>query len=258
MGIVDLRGVPVEVHERGAGPHVVYVHGEDALLFAAPVLHGLAAHAHVHAPVLPGWGDLPRPPHCTGIDDLAIVVLDLVRAIGEPCVLVGASLGGWVVAEALVRDTSLVQAAVLVAPVGIKVGGRAERDFVDLFAVSDADATASVYAGAPLVDRSCLNDAEVLELARAQESVARYAWKPYLHDPKLRGRLSRVRVPVRVLYGTEDRFVREAGAYYAAYAEAFSPAARLVAVRRAGHRVEEERPDAVVDEVARVLAEVAS
>lgn len=255
MSVRDLRGVALEVHERGHGAPIVFVHGEDALLFCAPVLHALAAHGRVLAPVLPGWGELARPAHCTTVDDLAIVVLDLLRTIGEPCVLVGASLGGWVVAEALVRDTSLVCAAVLVSPLGIKVRDRTERQFLDLFATPPGDVLAALYARGPLVDRAYLNDAEVVELARAQEAVARFAWEPYLHDPKLRGRLSRVDVPVTVLHGTEDRFVVDAEAYHAAYAAAFSPAARLVAVRRAGHRVEEERPDAVAEEVARVLAE---
>ena len=256
MTLLEVRGTTYEVHERGTGAPVVYVHGEDALLFCAPVLHALGATSRVIAPVLPGWGECPRPAACTDVDDLAIGVLDVLRIVGEPCVLVGASLGGWVVAEALVRDTSLVRGAVLVSPVGIKVGSRTERDFLDLFATPAADVLAALYSRGPVVDRAYLNDAEVLELARAQEAVARYAWKPYLHDPKLRNRLSRVQVPVTILHGVDDGFVLDAATYYDAYASAFAPRARLVPVPRAGHRVEEERPDVVAEQVARLLHEV--
>ena len=115
LSVHELRGVTLEVHERGAGATVVYVHGEDGLMFSAPLLHELATHASMHAPVLPGWSDSRWPAHCTNIDDLAIVLLDYLRVLDEPVVLVGTSLGGWVVAEALVRDTSLVRGAVLVA-----------------------------------------------------------------------------------------------------------------------------------------------
>lgn len=258
LSVHELRGVTLEVHERGAGATVVYVHGEDGLMFSAPLLHDLATHASIHAPVLPGWSDLRWPAHCTSIDDLAIVLLDYLRALDERVVLVGTSLGGWVVAEALVRDTSLVRGAVLVAPVGVKVRGRTDRDYLDLYAAAPDEVARAQHFRTPVIDRAFLADVEFVELARAQHAVTRYAWNPYFHDPKLRARLSRVRVPVTIVYGDEDRFVFDADSFYGAYAAAFMPAARLVRVRDAAHRVDEERPEVIVDEVHRMLTELSS
>ena len=42
VSVHSLRGVPVEVHERGSGAIVVFVHGEDGLLFSGPLIAGIA------------------------------------------------------------------------------------------------------------------------------------------------------------------------------------------------------------------------
>ncbi len=255
MSMHTLRGVTVEVHERGAGPVVVFVHGEDGLLFSGPLIAGLAHGASVRSIVLPGWGDAPWPSHITGIDDLAIVLLDYLATVPGPVVLVGVSLGGWVVADALVRGAPNVRAAVLVAPVGIKVRGRTDRDYLDLYAAPADEIARAMHVSAPVVDRSLLADVEFDELARAQHATTRYAWKPYFHDPKLRRRLDRVTVPVSIVYGAEDRFVFDADEFYGAYATAFEPPAHLVRADGVAHRVDEERPRVVVAEVRRLLDE---
>ncbi len=259
--IVDACGVPLVVHRTGRGPTVVFVHGDDGLLFAAPLLGQLARHADVHAPVLPGWGELPRPEHVTGVDDLAVVLLDLLDVLAgdglldDGVVLVGVSVGAWVVAEALVRDQHRVRGALLVSPVGIKVRGPRDRDLLDLYAVPAVEVERAMYAHAPVIDRAYLNDAEMLELARAQDAVARFTWQPYFHDPKLRGRLGRVRVPVTIVHGELDGFVYDPAEFYGAYAASFGGDVRVVPVPRAARRVDEERPDVVADELARLLGE---
>ena len=57
LTVHELRGVSLEVHERGSGAAVVYVHGEDGLMFTSPLLGSLAADAAVHARLL---GETPK------------------------------------------------------------------------------------------------------------------------------------------------------------------------------------------------------
>ena len=75
-------------------------------------------------------------------------------------------------------------------------------------------------------------EAEVLRVARNREATARYAWSPYMHDPKLRERLHRIRVPPLLLWGMADRILSES--YGRAYAAALA-AARFEPIARAGH-----------------------
>ncbi len=42
-------------------------------------------------------------------------------------------------------------------------------------------------------------------MARSREATGRYAWTPYMHNPKLKGRLHRIRIPALVLWGEADR-----------------------------------------------------
>jgi pimeloyl-ACP methyl ester carboxylesterase len=83
-------------------------------------------------------------------------------------------------------------------------------------------------------------EADVRVIARNREATARYGWSPYMYDPKLRGRLHRIRVPTLFLWGTADRILSEA--YGRAYCAAI-PRARFETIARAGHFPHVEQPD---------------
>jgi pimeloyl-ACP methyl ester carboxylesterase len=83
-------------------------------------------------------------------------------------------------------------------------------------------------------------EAEVRAVARNREATARYGWSPYMHDPKLKQRLHRIRVPTLVLWGTADRIVSQP--YGQAYCAAI-PGARFQEIERAGHFPHLEQPD---------------
>jgi pimeloyl-ACP methyl ester carboxylesterase len=81
---------------------------------------------------------------------------------------------------------------------------------------------------------------DVRTVARNREATARYAWSPYMHNPKLKGRLHRINIPTLVLWGDADRILTEA--YGRAYCAAI-PGARFETVARAGHYPHIEQPD---------------
>jgi pimeloyl-ACP methyl ester carboxylesterase len=86
-----------------------------------------------------------------------------------------------------------------------------------------------------------MTDDEVTVVARNREAAALYAWSPYMHDPKLKGRLHRIRIPTLVLWGAGDRLVGEA--YGRAFAAAV-PGAKFVTIEQAGHFPHIEQPKA--------------
>jgi pimeloyl-ACP methyl ester carboxylesterase len=80
---------------------------------------------------------------------------------------------------------------------------------------------------------------ELTVIARNSESFARFGWDPCLHNPKLKRRLHRVRVPTLFVWGEHDGIVTPD------YGRAFSrmiPQAKFAIVKQAGHYPHLEQP----------------
>ena len=58
-------------------------------------------------------------------------------------------------------------------------------------------------------DYKTLPEAESLAAARNREAYARLAWSPYMHNPKLKNRLHRIKLPTLFLWGIADRILSE-------------------------------------------------
>ena len=83
-------------------------------------------------------------------------------------------------------------------------------------------------------------------------ALARLAWNPYLHNPKLLRRLGRIRVPTLVLWGAGDRlFPLEIGKAW----ERAIPGARLVVLEGCAHVPPLDDPEAFVRTATEFLTE---
>ena len=245
---IELSGVGVEVTERGKGRPLLLLHpGHPAgrIDAGARIMDLLAASMRVIAPTHPGFGMVPAPAKLTTIDDLAYLYLDLMEAMNlRDCVVVGLSLGGWIAAEMAVKTTERLSRLVLVNAVGIKCGNRETRDIADIYAVTDKQLAELVYADPQAMSHNVktLPESELILMARAREATGRYAWTPYMHDPKLKGRLHRIRIPTLVLWGDADRVANpDYGRFYAAAI----PNAQFALVGGAGHFPHLEQPGAL-------------
>jgi pimeloyl-ACP methyl ester carboxylesterase len=135
-----------------------------------------------------------------------------------------------------------------VGPVGIKISDRETRDIPDIFATSPDDLVRLVFHdprnGA--VDYGALSDEELQIIARNRESLALYTWEPYMHNPRLRYHLDRIRIPTLMIRGASDGLVSQA--YAQAYA-AMIPDARVEVIDEAGHVPQLEQPEEFVRRV---------
>jgi pimeloyl-ACP methyl ester carboxylesterase len=222
---IAINGAHIELIERDRGRPILFLHPHIGLDPAAPVLDLLAAGGRLIAPSHPGFGHSERPAGITTVDDLAYFYLDLMDAL-DLSDAVGVSFGAWIAASIAVKTTVRMRCLVLANPVGIKVGDRETRDILDIFAMLEDEFLDKAFAdpAAGRRDYSAASADEVMIAARNREAAGLYAWSPYMHDPKLKGRLHRISVPTLVLWGEADRLIGQG--YGRAYCAAIPGALR--------------------------------
>jgi len=238
----SINGLNIEAIERGEGQPVLFLHPEIGIDPQAAVLTELARSRRVLAPSHPGFGRSELARSMTTVDDLAYFYLDLLDTLDlHPVVLIGVSLGGWIAAEIAIKTTERISHLVLANPVGIKVGDRETRDMVDIWSISESEFAGLAYFDPRVAARDYqgMPEAEVLVAARNREATARIAWSPYMHDPKLKDRLHRIRIPTLFLWGASDRLLSEH--YGRAYCDAIA-GARFELIEGAGHFPHLEQP----------------
>jgi pimeloyl-ACP methyl ester carboxylesterase len=238
--------------EAGKGRPILVLHGGGGPATVVGLARHLSRTAHTITPVHPGWDGTDRPAWLTGIDDLALAYLHLLRERRLRDVLVvGSSLGGWTAAEMAARDTTgCVTGLVLIDAVGVRVETEPITDFFAL----DARGVAEHSWHDPdryYLDPSKIPDEELARRGVNMATMRLLAGDPYMHDPTLLSRLGQVRVPALLLWGESDRIVTPD--YGAAYADAFGRG-RFEVIPKAGHLPQIEQPDAtfaLIDEYLR-------
>lgn len=249
LSSIKINSIRIDTVERGTGAPLLFLHPHIGLDPTAPVLDRLAARARLIAPAHPGFGNSELPPSFDSVDDLAYFYLDLLDELDlKDVTLVGVSLGGWIAAEMAVKSTARIARLVLANTVGIKVGSRETRDIADLFALTEKEFNERAYANPELGarDYKAMTEADLRVIARNREATALYGWSPYMHDPKLKGRLHRIKIPTLLLWGDRDRILSEP--YGRAYAAAI-PGARFEAMAKAGHFPHLDQPDEFANRV---------
>jgi pimeloyl-ACP methyl ester carboxylesterase len=91
---------------------------------------------------------------------------------------------------------------------------------------------------------------EILRTYRDLGALARFAWRPFMNNPKLERRLRRISAPTRVVAAEHDRIVPRA--HCERYA-AKIPDAELLVLEGCGHAMHQERPEAVASAVTEFL-----
>jgi pimeloyl-ACP methyl ester carboxylesterase len=251
---IVISGIRIELMELGEGRPLLFLHPAIGIEPDAPVLYRLAARARMIVPIHPGFGGSEVPKSFDTVDDLAYFYLDVIQELDlAEVALVGVSFGGWIAAEIAIKSTQRISHLVLANPVGIKVGGREHRDIADIFAMNETDFLSIAYhdPNAGKRDYKTMPDAQVRNAARNREATARYAWSPFMHDPKLKGRLHRIRIPTLFLWGGSDRVLSER--YGLTYCAAI-PGARFERIERAGHFPHLERPDEFAEKIFAFIA----
>jgi pimeloyl-ACP methyl ester carboxylesterase len=230
----------VRLLRAGSGPPLLFLHAAGGGGWT-PFLDGLSRSFDVLAPDHPGFDESEQTEEMEGVDDLVYHYLRLLDLLGlETVTLVGASLGGWIAAEIAVHSPERVERLVLMSPAGLRMP---EAPPADLFATPvdrlipmlfhDPSVAEGLFPAEPSVD-------DIIRAYHNNTAFARYAWRPFLNDPKLERRLYRITAPTLVLWPDDDRVIPRAHAER--YVERIADA-RLEVIEDCGHAMYGEKPE---------------
>lgn len=171
----------------------------------------------------------------------------------RPVHVAGAGFGGWVALELALLAQRSMASLVLVAPYGVKLFGPMEREFADVLLLDAAEQIRLGWAdparctGMRMPDYPAALPDEQREIAFAERAtLARYAWKPFLHSQGLSRWLGTIETPTLIIGGRNDGMLCEGHSRVVAEQ---MPNATYVEIPDAGHYPYLEQADAFFEVV---------
>ena len=236
-----VNGVKTVVHSAGKGETLVFFHGAgtvDGFDFAEP----WTEQFRVVVPYHPGFGESAEDPSFTDVHDYVLHYLELFDMLKiDTMHLAGISMGAYFAAKFALEHGHRVRKLVLIAPYGLDVPGHPALDIIATpgeqlvpMLVSDFEVLKKRLPEKPDMDF-------VGARYREATSFARLFWEHPI-DPKFPRHLHRIRMPVLLVWGDQDRVMP------VAHAEAWKakiPQAEVMIVTGAGHIVHLDKPETV-------------
>lgn len=243
---VEVDGCKVHLRRGGKGDPLLFLHGASGAPVVMPFMEKLAQRFDVLVPEHPGYGKSDEPEWLENIHDVAYFYLDFLKQLNlRNVTIVGSSMGGWMAMEIAVRDTSRLKSLVLVSPAGIAAPGvRA----ADIFLMPPEVLVRSLFVDQKLAEARLAAPEDVDVALKNRHTTARLAWEPRLHDPFLPKWLHRIDVPVKIVWGREDKILPVG---ISKELKRLMPRAELHVMDNVGHLPHAERVDEFVDIVCR-------
>ena len=242
------RGVGVRALRAGAGPPLLFLHGAGGWPAWLPFFERLSQHYALTVPEHPCFGGSDDPAWLRDVTDMAMYYLDVLdHAYASPVHIVGHSLGGWIAAEAAVRNSSRIASLTLLAPAGIRIKGVPPGD--NFIWSPEEGARARFYeqsfAEAQLKEAPA-SEAELDIALQNRLAAVKFGWAPRWLDPNLEKWLHRITVPTQIIWGREDGLLPSA---YATLWSEHLPRAKVSIIEACGHRPHIEHAEAVAGQV---------
>src|SRR5262245_59774385 len=246
---VEVAGCKVRLRRGGSGEPLLFLHGASGAPAIMPFMEKLAQRFDVLVTEHPGYGKSDEPAWLENIHDVAYFYLDFLAALDlKEVTLVGSSMGGWMAMEIAVRSTARLKSLVLVSPAGVVTP---QAPPADIFVMWREDEVRNLFLEEKLAAVRLAEPVtpEAIDVGlKNRHTTARLAWEPRLHDPHLPKWLHRIDVPVKIIWGKQDRILPVG---LAEPLHKLIPGSQLHILDNCGHLPQVEKADAFVEIVCR-------
>ena len=245
---ITVKGCKIRFRRNGQGPAVIYLHGANGVPKVQPLLHELSKTFDVLVPEHPGFGESDEPEWLENMHDLAYFYLDVMDELNLDHVhLIGSSLGGWLALELAIRQPQRFKSLALIGSAGIRIP---QAQPGDIFLWTPEKAAHNTFMDPALIDWAIANPLDLDTTLKNRHTTALLAWNPRLHSPMLAKWLSRIKMPVQLVWGQNDQIMP------LPYAHAFKeliPHANLSVYPNCGHLPQVEKSEAFVQLVSQFI-----
>lgn len=241
---VDVNGVSLRMVRGGEGDSVLFLHGAAGLQGWLPLFEALSVSKNVVATEHPGFGLSNGQAWADSIAKLAdFYVSYLARGDLGKVHLIGSSLGGWLASEIAVRDQSMLQSLVLIAPAGMR---SVEIPLPDMLSWSYEELMRQVFADPKIAAQVIAQplSAEQQELRAHNRAAVSQIARDGFYNPRLADLLPIVKTKTTIIWGDTDR-VTPTG--YAPLWKHAIPHAHLHIIPDCGHLPHIERLSKVLE-----------
>lgn len=248
---LDVPGGSIAYQRSGSGRPTVFLHAAGGAGDWTAFHAALASGRDLVVPEHPGFGASDDFADLSTIDDLVYHYLEVFDRLElDEFDLIGASFGGWIAAELAVHSPYRVRRLALLAPIGLRVAG---SSIADLFIMTPPQLINALFHDQAMIDAILGTPPTVeaiLTAYRELGTLGRFAWRPFMCNPRLDGRLHRITSPTLVIAASDDRVVPID--HCRRYVEQI-PDADLVVIDEIGHALYGERPEDVAGPIVEFL-----
>ena len=257
MELKTFTAPKADIHllEGGSGPDLLFLHGAGGIDAGNPFLAALEKKYHVHAPLLPGFGNSEESSEIRTMLDFTLHSHDVMSGLGlDQPIVVGHSMGGMIAAEMAAIAPNDIDKLCLISAAGLWLD---EHPIPDVFAMMpyelpellfhDPEAgAAAMTAGADFSDPEFLT-AFLIQNARQLGMAGKILFP--VPDRGLSERLYRIKAKTVLVWGESDKLI--APPYGAAFNKAIANS-ELVKIPEAGHMVMLEQTAAVLEAIGKL------
>ena len=245
---VSMLGGNVVFQRGGSGEPILYLHGAGVVNQAMPFMRHLGKNFDLIVPQHPGMGESDAASWLNNMHDMALFYHDFIDRLGlENLHLVGTSIGGWLAATVAYLNPAPFKSVTLACAAGLNDASIPKPSVFGMtaaetlrFVIHDQALAESMIAKMP----AGVDDMPNIKKSKATTQIMAGEVR---HDPSMPTWLHRLKMPVHIIWGKQDRL---SPVQYADELKKLLPHAKVTLYDECGHLPYTEYPEKYATDIA--------